>query len=94
MISLKDVEYAAQLARLDLRPEEKAGLAEQLGRILEYIGKLNELDTDGVEPTSHVLPLRNVFREDRAGEPMDREEALRLAPDAAGAFFQAPKVIE
>ncbi len=93
-ISLEDVEYAAELARLDLQPDEKEALVDQLGRILQYIGKLNELDTEGVEPTSHVLTIQNVFRKDRADEPMNREDALQLAPDASGAFFQAPKVIE
>ncbi|GIX06905.1 MAG: aspartyl/glutamyl-tRNA(Asn/Gln) amidotransferase subunit C [Candidatus Poribacteria bacterium] len=93
-ITLEEVEYVAQLARLELTEAEKRTLTEQLGRILDYIAKLNELNTDAVEPTSHVLPIRNIFREDEARDPMPREEALRLAPARHDGYYEVPRVIE
>ena len=93
-ITLEDVEYVADLARLELSADEKGELVEQLGRILGYIEKLDELDTTGVEPTSHVLPIRNVMRADEARDGMPRDEALKLAPASHDGYFEAPRVVE
>ncbi len=93
-ITLEDVEYVADLARLELSADEKGQLVEQLGRILGYIEKLDELDTTDVEPTSHVLPIHNVMRADEARDGMSRDEALELAPASHDGYFEAPRVVE
>ncbi|QSQ07745.1 Aspartyl/glutamyl-tRNA(Asn/Gln) amidotransferase subunit C [Koleobacter methoxysyntrophicus] len=93
-ISKKDVEHVAQLARLHLEEEEKELYTRQLNSILNYMEKLGELDTGDVEPTAHVLPIKNVFREDRVEQSMDIEEVLRNAPDREEGFFKVPKIIE
>jgi aspartyl-tRNA(Asn)/glutamyl-tRNA(Gln) amidotransferase subunit C len=93
-ITLEDVEYVADLARLELSADEKGQLVEQLGRILGYIEKLDELDTTGVEPTSHVLPIRNVMRADEARDGMSREEVLKQAPASHDGYFEVPRVVE
>lgn len=93
-ISLKEVEHVAELSRLELSEEEKRLFTEQLSSILEHFAKLQELDTEGVEPTSHVVPVSNVFREDEPGESMPREEALMNAPEAARGCFKVPRVVE
>lgn len=93
-ISSKEVEHIAMLARLKLTEEEKELFSEQLSKILDYIEKLNELDTEDVEPTSHVIPLRNVFREDRTAQSLSVDDALKNAPDRAGSFYRVPKIIE
>lgn len=93
-ISKKDVEYVAKLARLKLSEEEKEKFTNQLDQILKYVDKLNELDTEKVKPTSHVLPLKNVFRKDKVGKSLKVEKALENAPEKARGFFKVPKVIE
>ncbi|WP_276357785.1 Asp-tRNA(Asn)/Glu-tRNA(Gln) amidotransferase subunit GatC [Cohnella caldifontis] len=93
-ISAKDVEHVADLARLDLSDEEKDRFAGQLNAILKYAEKLNELDTDGVEPTSHVLPLANVMREDEVRPSWPIEKVLANAPDEEDGQFKVPAVLE
>jgi len=93
-ITIKDVEYVARLARLKLTQDEKEKYARQLGDILNYINKLNELDTSKVEPTSHVISLSNVFREDKVRESLPAEEILSNAPQKSRGFFRVKKVIE
>ncbi len=88
------VNQVARLARLDLSAEERTRFAAQLGRILEYCEKLEELDTTDVEPTSHVLAITNVFRDDVVGTSLPRDEVLAGAPDHEGGFFKVPPVIE
>ena len=94
MIQRKDVEHVARLARLALTDAEIEKMREQLNGILAYIEKLNALQTEGVEPTSHAVPLVNVMRDDEAGPCLPREEALANAPDRAGEFFRVPRIIE
>ena len=89
-----DVEKVAVLARLSFLEEEKEKLTAQLNRILEYMEQLNRLDTEHVEPTSHVLPIKNVFREDRVESPLPRDELLANAPSQSAGYFQVPRVIE
>ena len=90
----KDVEYIAELARLKFKDEELEKFTEQLNEILAYVEKLNELDTSGVEPLSHPVEGQNVFRDDIVKISIDREEALRNAPDRSELFFKVPKVID
>jgi aspartyl-tRNA(Asn)/glutamyl-tRNA(Gln) amidotransferase subunit C len=93
-ITIKDVEHVARLARLELNEAEKERMRAQLDSILSYIDKLNELDTSAVEPTSHVLPMVNVFREDEVRPSLSQEEALANAPDRRDLFFRVPKILE
>ena len=90
----QEVEHVAKLARLAVTEQEVEEFGRQLSDILNYIGKLNELDTSKVEPTSHVLNIQNVFREDRIMPSLSREEALAGAPETEEGFFRVPKIIE
>jgi aspartyl-tRNA(Asn)/glutamyl-tRNA(Gln) amidotransferase subunit C len=94
MIAREDVEHVAELARLELTSAEKEQFIAQLNSILTYIEKLNELDTRDVEPTSHVLPMANVFRDDEVRPSMDRAEVLHNAPEESHFFFKVPRIIE
>lgn len=93
-ISKEMVKHIAMLSRLEFQENEIELYGEQLSRILDYVDKLNEVNTEGVEPTSHVLSLNNVFREDIVKASLSREEALRNAPDSTDKFFRVPKIIE
>ncbi len=93
-ITIKEVEHVARLARLELTEDEKEQMRAQLDSILSYIDKLNELDTSAIEPTSHVLPLTNVFREDEVRPSLLQEEALANAPDRHELFFRVPRILE
>ena len=93
-ITIGDVEHVAKLARLELSPEEKETFTEQLNAILMYMEKLNELNTDGVEPMSHVLPLRNVMREDKPRPSWPIEKVMQNAPDEEDGQFKVPAVLE
>lgn len=93
-LTKEEVEHVAKLARLAVGEEEKEAFGRQLSDILTYVQKLNELDTASVEPTSHVLDLSNVFREDSAKPGLESEEALANAPEREKGFFRVPKIIE
>jgi len=93
-ISIADVEHVARLARLELSQEEKQLFAGQMDAILGYVDKLKELDTDGILPTSHAVPMENAFREDLAQPAIGVEKALANAPDRVESFYRVPKVIE
>ncbi len=93
-ITMQEVEHVAELARLEFSEEEKKELVEQLGQILDYIDQLNELDTENVEPTSHVVPMKNVVRPDVEGTALTRDEALANAPSNVDGLFEVPKIIE
>ncbi|MBI5635230.1 MAG: Asp-tRNA(Asn)/Glu-tRNA(Gln) amidotransferase subunit GatC [Nitrospirae bacterium] len=88
------LEHLSRLARLALTEEEKSRYGNQLDNILQYVEKLNELDTTGIEPTSHVLSISNVTREDISRPSLCREDALMNAPDKTDAFYRVPKIIE
>lgn len=94
MITRQDVEHVAELARLDLTSEEQEKFISQLNDILTYIHKLNELDTAHVEPTSHVIPMSNVVRDDEVRPSLDRVLVLQNAPEASHFFFKVPRIIE
>jgi len=93
-ISIAEVEHVANLARLTFAEEDKELLRSQLDAILSYVGKLGELDTEGVEPTSHVLPIKNVFRTDQPQESLKPDDALANAPERSDDFYRVPKIIE
>jgi aspartyl-tRNA(Asn)/glutamyl-tRNA(Gln) amidotransferase subunit C len=93
-ITIQEVEHVANLARLVFNEEEKKKLAEQLGRILDYIEQLNELDTEDVEPTSHVIPMKNVVRPDVVRPSLTRDDALANAPSDVDGLFEVPKIVE
>jgi aspartyl-tRNA(Asn)/glutamyl-tRNA(Gln) amidotransferase subunit C len=94
MITREDVEHVAELARLELTATEKEQFIAQLNSILTYIEKLSELNTAHVEPTSHVLPMSNVFRDDRVRPSLDRDRVLQNAPQESHFFFKVPRIIE
>ena len=89
-----DIEHVARLARLDLSGPEKERMRSQLDAILTYIDKLRRLDTGGVEPTSHAIPMVNVMREDEIRPGLPAGEMLANAPEREGEFFRVPKIIE
>lgn len=89
-----DIEKVAKLARLELSEEEKRTFGEQLEQILTYMEQLNRLDTTGVEPTSHAIPIVNVFREDGVKPSFPREEVLGISPDQEDDHFKVPRIIE
>jgi aspartyl-tRNA(Asn)/glutamyl-tRNA(Gln) amidotransferase subunit C len=93
-IETREVERVARLARLELSAEEKDRMREQLDRILGYIDKLRRLDTEGVPPTSHAVPMVNVMREDEPRPCLPPQEMLANAPDRSGDFFRVPRIIE
>jgi aspartyl-tRNA(Asn)/glutamyl-tRNA(Gln) amidotransferase subunit C len=88
------IEHLSRLARLALTEEEKSRYGNQLDNILQYVEKLNELDTAGIEPTSHVISICNVLREDTLRPSLDREDAMMNAPDKTDTFYRVPKIIE
>lgn len=93
-IDESQVRKTAKLGRLDLTDKEITDLASELSSILEYIEKLNELNTDNVEPLAHCLPIHNVFREDEIRESLDTNIALKNAPDKYDEYFKVPKVLD
>jgi aspartyl-tRNA(Asn)/glutamyl-tRNA(Gln) amidotransferase subunit C len=93
-ITVQEVEHVADLARLALSDDEKWQFAGQLSAILKYAEKLNELDTEGVEPTSHVLPLANVMREDEPRPSWPIGQVTANAPEEEDGQFRVPAVLE
>ncbi len=89
-----DIEKVARLARIQLTEEEKRTFGNQLEQILTYMEQLNRLDTTGVEPTSHAIPVVNVFREDEVRPSTPREKILKTSPDQEDGHFKVPRIIE
>ncbi len=94
IISDETIEYVGILAKLELSDEEKKQAKSDMGRMLDYIDKLGELDTTGVEPMSHVFPVQNVFREDVVTISDTREELLANAPEQKDGMFMVPRTFE
>lgn len=94
IIDLEQVRYIAHLSRLELTPEEEEKFTRQLAQILKYVEKLREIDTSNVPPTSHVLPIKNVFREDKLRFSLSSKEALSNAPLSKKNQFQVPRIID
>ncbi|MFW6303574.1 MAG: Asp-tRNA(Asn)/Glu-tRNA(Gln) amidotransferase subunit GatC [Candidatus Sumerlaeota bacterium] len=94
MINEEEVRHIALLSRLECSDAEIARFADDLNSILDYVGKLRELETDGVEPTSHALRQRNVFREDIVRASLTNEQALANAPEKEAGHFKTPPIIQ
>jgi aspartyl-tRNA(Asn)/glutamyl-tRNA(Gln) amidotransferase subunit C len=93
-LSLDEVIHIAELARLELTPEELEKYREQLSAILDYANNLQQVDTSSIPPTSSVLPPRSVLRPDEAGQPLSEEALLRNAPQVDASQFRVPPVLE
>lgn len=93
-ITTEDVKHIARLSRLSLSDEETETFCSQLNTIIEYVEQLNSLNTGNTEPTSHVIPLNNVMRDDIPAASLSVEEALKNAPDSTEKFYRVPKIIE
>ena len=94
VISDETIKYVGILAKLELNDEEKENAKKDMESMLDYIDKLNELDTTGVEPMSHVFPVNNVFREDVVTNGDDRENILKNAPEEQNGMFNVPKTFD
>ncbi|MCI8373084.1 MAG: Asp-tRNA(Asn)/Glu-tRNA(Gln) amidotransferase subunit GatC [Lachnospiraceae bacterium] len=94
IISDETIEYVGILAKLELSGEEKEQAKKDIGSMLDYIDKLNELDTTNIEPMSHVFPVHNVFREDIVTNGDDREQILANAPEEKNGAFMVPKTFD
>lgn len=92
MITVKDVEHVAKLARLELSEEEKQKFTKQLGDVLKYVEQMNEVDTTGVRPMAHAFDINNVMREDRVLYEQTKEELMKNAPEEENGFFKVPKI--
>ncbi len=92
MITRKEVEHVAKLARLALTEEETEKYTEQFSSILDYFNQLNEVNTENIEPMVHVLPVRNVMREDKAELASNKQDILRNAPLEEDGYFKVPKI--
>ncbi len=93
MIEKKNVEHIANLARLEVSEEEKNSFTREIGSILEYIEQLNEVGTEGVEPTAFMVPEHDPLREDVENKSLTAEKTLHNSPSAKNGFFTVPKVI-
>ena len=93
-LSKEEVEHVALLARLELSDEEKERLTGHLNQIMVHFEKLQQLDTEQVEPTSHSIPVENVYREDVVGPCLPAEDAVSNAPEARDDYFVVPRVVE
>ena len=93
-IDQQQVRKVAKLSRLDLSDAEVEEFTMQLSAILGYVEKMNELDTENVEPLAHCLPVHNVFREDVVKESLGADKALANAPQQDGEFFRVPKILD
>lgn len=91
-ISIQEVEHVAKLARLALTEEEKKLYAEQLSKIIDSFNELSLVDTNGIEPLAHALPIVNVLREDEVHESLTREELMSNAPATENGFFRVPRI--
>jgi len=93
-ITAAEVEHVARLSRLALEPQEIEALTGQMDQLLGYVEKLNELDTEGIIPTAHAVPMENAFRTDEVKDSIGLDKALQNAPQTDDGCFVVPKVIE
>lgn len=93
IIDDETIEYVGILAKLELSGEERERAKKDMGRMLDYIDKLSELDTEGVEPMTHVFPVQNVFREDIVTNSDTREQLLANAPEQKDGMFMVPRIV-
>ena len=92
MIEKETVRHIAKLARLKLSDQEEDTYTEQIGKILEYVAELQSVDTAGVQPAAHILPVSNIMRDDQVTSPQNQEMILKVAPDVENNFFRVPKI--
>ena len=92
-ITEDEVRHVARLARLELSDDDVHRFTRQLAEVLDYVGQIESLDVEGVEPMAHPLDMPNVLREDEPADPMPRGDAMRNAPASDGTFFEVPKVL-
>ncbi len=92
MITVKDVEHVAKLARLELTEAEKEKFTKQLGDVLKYVEQMNEIDTTNVKPMAHAFDIVNVMREDKVVSEETKEELMMNAPEEENGFFRVPKI--
>lgn len=92
MITIKDVEHVAKLARLELTDAEKELYTKQLGDVLKYVDQMNEIDTSHVKPMTQVIDFYNVMREDKVVQNYTKEELMANGPDVEDGFFKVPKI--
>lgn len=92
-ITKDEVKKVANLARLSLTENEIQSLQDDMSSILDFISQINEVETSNIEPTAHVLDIKNVFREDKTEKSLDREKIMELAPEKSNGFIVVPKVI-
>jgi aspartyl-tRNA(Asn)/glutamyl-tRNA(Gln) amidotransferase subunit C len=93
-VTKDEVKYIASLSRLEFNESELDDFTNEFNQILNYIDKLNELDTENIEPLSHPIEKKNVFRKDKLVASINRDEALKNAPDKTDEYFKVPKVIK
>ncbi|MEK4547114.1 Asp-tRNA(Asn)/Glu-tRNA(Gln) amidotransferase subunit GatC [Bacillus sp. FSL L8-0173] len=93
-ISIEEVKHVAHLARLAITDEEAEMFTEQLDSIISFAEELNEVDTDNVEPTTHVLKMKNVMREDEAGKGLPVEDVMKNAPDYKDGYVRVPSILD
>jgi aspartyl-tRNA(Asn)/glutamyl-tRNA(Gln) amidotransferase subunit C len=93
-VSRKDVQYVAELARLEFKPEEIDRFTHDLNSVLDYVNKLDELDTENIEALANPVHIENALREDELEGSLDREEVLMNAPDKLHGYFKVPRIIE
>ena len=92
MITVKDVEHVAKLARLELTEAEKEKFTKQLGDVLKYVEQMTEVDTTNVKPMAHAFDIVNVMRDDKVVSEVSKEELLKNAPEEENGFFRVPKI--
>ncbi|MFH0702236.1 MAG: Asp-tRNA(Asn)/Glu-tRNA(Gln) amidotransferase subunit GatC [bacterium] len=92
MLTIKEVEHVAKLARLELKEEEKSRFAEQISNILDYFNQLSEVNTENIEPMTQAIPTINIMREDKVCQEFDRDEILANAPLEEDNYFKVPKI--
>jgi len=93
MITRDDVEHISWLASIKITDEEKDEFVEQFNSILEYFHQLDEVETEGIEPTYRVVDLANIFREDTTSKSLSQEEALKNAPRRENGYFKSPRIV-
>jgi len=93
-LTVQEIEHVANLARLELTQEEKEKMTKELAAIIDFADKLSEVNTDGIQPTAHILDIKNVFRKDEVKPSYDVEDIIRNAPESADNCIKVPKVVE
>ncbi|MGE5328342.1 MAG: Asp-tRNA(Asn)/Glu-tRNA(Gln) amidotransferase subunit GatC [Deltaproteobacteria bacterium] len=93
-LTVQEIEHVANLARLELTPEEKEKMMKDLAAIIDFADKLSEVNTDGIEPTAHILDMKNVFRKDETRPSYDVTDIIRNAPESTDNCIKVPKVVE